>query len=213
MPALPKPLSSGPSPVHPAIGASVYAEFAATLIQTRQQFAPKRLHEPGPNDAQVQAMFRAAAAAPDHRCILPWRFVVVSKASRAALGEVFAEALRARDPKASDLELAEARNKAERAPFLALAVVREGGDEQPDVSVQERLISLGCAIQNMLLSAHAEGLGSGLVSGQALQTPCLRQFFKLGESERAVCFIVVGTVQRPKPIRQRPDPTAFVTQV
>ena len=213
MPTLPKPLCSGLSPVHPAIGASVYAEFAATLIQTRQHFAPKRLHEPGPSDAQIQAMFQAAAAAPDHRCILPWRFVVVSRASRAALGEVFAAALRARDPAASDFELAEARNKADRAPFLALAVIREGGDQEPDIPVQERLISLGCAIQNMLLSAHAEGLGSGLVSGQALQTPDLRQFFKLGESEHAVCFVAVGTVQKPRPIRQRPDPAAFVTQV
>ena len=191
----------------------MYAEFAATLIQTRQHFAPKRLHEPGPSEAQVQAMFRAAAAAPDHRCILPWRFIVVSRASRAALGKVFAAALRARDPTASEIQLSEARNKADWAPFLALAIVREGGDEEPDVPAQERLVSLGCAIQNMLLSAHAEGLGSGLVSGQSLQAPHVRQFFNLGECERAVCFVAVGTVQKPRPIRQRPDPATFVTQV
>ena len=77
----------------------------------------------------------------------------------------------------------------------------------------ERLISLGCAIQNILLSAHADGFGSGLVSGQALQTTGLRQLFALRENEQAVCFVAIGTADRSKPIRPRPQPSSFVSEL
>jgi len=192
-------------------GRPAYAELTATLIHTRQQLAPKRLFSPGPDAAQLDTYFHAAAAAPDHGQILPWRFIVVPADSRAGLGEVFAQALKERDPTASDKELAEARDKAHRAPFVALVVVRDATDDHPEIPLAERLISLGCAIQNILLSAHADGFGSGLVSGQAMQSTGLRQFFALHENEQAVCFVAIGTADRSKPIRLRPAPSAFVS--
>ncbi len=195
------------------IARPVYAELAATLIHTRQQFGPRRLFAPGPDAAQIESYFQAAAAAPDHGQILPWRFIVVPADRRAALGEVFAQALRERDPDATENELAKARDKAHRAPFIALAVVRSEADDHPEIPLPERLISLGCAIQNMLLSAHAEGFGSGLVSGQALHTPGLRQLFALHENEQAVCFVAIGTADRSKPIRPRPAPSTFVSDL
>jgi nitroreductase len=190
-----------------------YAELTATLIHTRQQLAPRRLFHPGPDAAQIQAYFEAAAAAPDHGQILPWRFIVIPADSRAALGEVFAQALLERDSGASDKELGEARDKAHRAPFVALAIIRDATADHPEIPLPERLISLGCAIQNILLSAHADGFGSGLVSGQALQTTGLRQLFALRENEQAVCFVAIGTADRSKPIRPRPQPSSFVSEL
>ena len=191
----------------------VYADLTATLIHTRQQLAPRRLFAPGPDAAQIETYFLAAAAAPDHGQILPWRFVVVPAASRAALGEVFAQALKERDASASDKELAEARDKAHRAPFVALAVVRNEADDHPEIPLAERLISLGCAIQNLLLSANADGYGCGLVSGQAMQTPGMRQLFALHANEQAVCFVPIGTADRRKPMRVRPQVSQFVTEL
>lgn len=124
--------------------------------------------------------------------------MVVPAQRRAALGEVFAAALRERDPATSECEVTEAR---------------EGGDDHPEIPSKERLISLGCAIQNMLLCAHADGFGSGLVSGQALQTVGMRQLLALRDNERAVCFVAAGTAQRRKPVRPRPSPEDFVTQL
>ncbi|MDY0331168.1 MAG: nitroreductase family protein [Thiomonas sp.] len=201
------------SPASGAVARTVYAELTATLIHTRQQLAPKRLFAPGPDAQQIHAYFQAAAAAPDHGQILPWRFIVVPAASRAALGEVFAQALRERDAGASDRELAEARDKAHRAPFVALAVVRDATDDHPEIPLPERLVSLGCAIQNLLLCAHADGFGSGLVSGQALQTQGMRRLFSLAHDEQAVCFVAIGTADRRKPIRPRPDPALFVSEL
>ena len=63
------------------------AELAQALIQTRQSTLPKRLAGPGPDAAQTQTMLAAAASAPDHHELLPWRFVVVPEAAGAGARE------------------------------------------------------------------------------------------------------------------------------
>ena len=94
--------------------AAATAELAAALLQARQTILPKRLGAPGPDAAQLQAILAAAAHAPDHGCLLPWRFVLVPDAARAALGQAFADALRERDAQATPEQQEQAREKAVR---------------------------------------------------------------------------------------------------
>ncbi|PIW09133.1 MAG: nitroreductase [Comamonadaceae bacterium CG17_big_fil_post_rev_8_21_14_2_50_60_13] len=188
------------------------ANFTLTLITSRQSILPKRLVEPGPSIEQVKLMFRAAAAAPDHGEIMPWRFVVVPSDKRERLAEVFGQALRERDPEATIKQVEQAREKAYRAPFVALAIAMLGPSE-PDIDPLERMISVGAAIQNFLLMAHSLGLGAGLTSGQAMHSAVLARCFGLKEGERAVCCINVGTATKRKPGRLRPDTDAFVSSL
>ncbi len=184
--------------------------FALTLITTRQSILPKRLTPPGPDAAQLALLFKAAAAAPDHGEIRPWRFIVVGAETRAVLADVFGQALRERDAAATPDQVAQAREKAFRAPFVALAIadLRHG---QPDIDALERMISVGAAIQNFLLLAHSMGFGAGLTSGQAMHSQVLRQCFRLQEGEHAVCCINVGTATQRKPARLRPAVDTFVS--
>ena len=182
----------------------------AALLQARQTVMPRRLGEPGPDAAQLQALLAAAAHAPDHGCLLPWRFVLVPQEARAALGDAFAQALLERDAQATPAQQAQAREKAARAPVLLLAVVHETtGDARIDAF--ERTASAGCAVQNLLLMATAQGYASALTSGQALQSRALRALFALGEGERALCFISIGTALSRKPVRPRPLPAQYVS--
>lgn len=189
------------------------AAFTQVLIASRQNVSPKRLFEPGPDAAQREALFSAAAAAPDHGEITPWRFVIVPADKRSLLADVFVQALADRDPAATPLQVEAAREKAYRAPLLLLAVARLGAAD-PDIPAVERLVSLGCAIQNMLLAAHAMGFACGLAGGQALPTPPLRSLFKLAEGEVAVCFVNIGTAATRKAGgRQRPAAASFVSSL
>lgn len=191
--------------------AATAAEWAEALIHGRRTVLPKRLAEPGPDPAQLQRILGAAAAAPDHGELLPWRFVLVPASGRAALADAFATALRERDALATAEQLAQAREKAFRAPLLLLAVadVRDG----TDVPLHERLLSAGCAIQNMLLMATALGFGSALTSGKALASPALRTLFGLAPHEQALCFLSVGTIAGPRRGRQRPATQQYVSQL
>jgi nitroreductase len=188
------------------------ADLVHELIASRRNVSPKRLVEPGPDEAQLARIFTAAAAAPDHGEITPWRFVIVPTEQRARLAEAFALALTDRDAQATPVQVQSAREKAYRAPLLVLAVARLGAAD-PDIAPFERLVSLGCAVQNMLLSAHSMGLGCGLTSGQAMTSPRLRTLFALADGEDAVCCINIGTVAKHKPGRTRPAVQRFVSSL
>ena len=186
------------------------AELAQALIQTRQSTLPKRLAGPGPDAAQTQTMLAAAASAPDHHELLPWRFVVVPEAARAALADAFAAALLQRDAAATPQQQAQAREKAFRAPLLLLAVVRLR-DDDAEIGPHERIVSAGCALQNVLLMAHALGFGGALTSGKALASAPLRRLFDLHDDEQALCFVNIGTVGKPKRARARPQAAQYVS--
>ncbi len=185
-------------------------DFALTLIASRQNVSPRRLFEPGPTAAQLHAVLSAAAAAPDHGLLTPWRFIVVPVDKRHLLAEVFALALVDRDPGATLEQIESAREKAHRAPLLMVAVACLGPRE-PNTPALERMISMGAAIQNLLLGAHAMGFGAGLTSGQAIGSPRLRSLLSLSEGDEAVCCVNVGTVTKSKPSRLRPVPASFVS--
>ena len=188
------------------------SSFADALITSRQNISPKRLVEPGPNVFQLDQIFRSAASAPDHGQVRPWRFVIVPQDKRALLAEVFALALVDRDPGATLEQIETAREKAHRAPVLMLVVARLGACEPP-IPALERMVSVGAAVQNMLLMAHGQGFGSSLTSGQAMQSPRMRQLFGLTEGEEAVCFLNIGTVSKRKTQRLHPEASSFVSSL
>ncbi len=194
------------------LSATATADLAHTLIVSRQTHLPKRLGPPGPDAEQLEKLFEAAAAAPDHGLLQPWRFILIPDQRRADLAEVFAKALRDRDGAATPEQLEMAREKAYRAPCLMLVVARLAKAD-PDIRAIERVVSVGAAVQNILLTAHAMGFGSSLTSGQAMTSPHLRALFGLERGEKAVCFINVGTVTRRKSPRIHPVVSSFVTSL
>lgn len=182
----------------------------AALLQTRQTILPKRLTDPGPSAQELLQIVGAAAHAPDHGQLLPWRLVCVPQALRLQLAEAFATSLLERDAAAMPEQVAQAREKAYRSPVLMLLVV-DGQCGDPEVDLHERLISAGCAVQNMLLMATALGYGSSLTSGKALKSRGLRALFGLAEGEHALCFVNLGSVQSRKKARLRPASSAYFT--
>lgn len=206
------------------------AEFANALMHSRHNVSPRRLNEPGPSAQQLQEILGAAAAAPDHGRLLPWRFVIVPWHQRERLAEVFGLALLDRDPAATPAQIESAREKAHRSPFLMLAVACLAGSEArpgsagargarhpessaAEVGDAERLVSFGCAIQNILLCAHAAGFGTGLTSGQAMGSARLRALFGLRENEQAVCCINIGSVTKHKSAQLRPQVADYVSEL
>ena len=184
----------------------------AAVMDARRTVLPKRLGTPGPDRAEFEQILGAAASAPDHGGLVPWRFVVVPPSQRERLAEAFAQALVQRDAAATPEQLGQAREKAFRAPLLMLAVARMGpGNEE--IPAAERILSAGCAIQNMLLTATALGYGSALTTGKALQSNELRQLFALGRHDEPLCFISVGSVMAHKAGPERPALGRYVSEL
>ena len=188
------------------------ADLAATLMQSRQTILPKRLLEPGPDAAQLEQILAAAACAPDHGQLLPWRFVLLPADVRGLLAEQFAAALLERDADVLPAQLEQASEKAFRSPCLLLLVV-DGARGDPDIDLSERLLSAGCAVQNILLMATALGFATALTSGKALKADGLRRLLGLKDSDHAICFVSVGTAQSSRPARLRPRTADYVSHL
>jgi nitroreductase len=177
------------------------------LLPARRHVGLRRLAAPGPDADALVRILEAAAQAPDHGLLRPWRFVLIPQGRRAGLGAVFEEALARRDPGAAAAARAAARAKADHAPCLLVAILVDAPGTP--IPAAEKLVSLGCAVQNMLLAAQALDFASGLASGAALDTPAMRRLLRLDAHEQAVCFIGLGTAAATKPPRVRPRPDQF----
>jgi len=193
----PQPPAAEP---RPDADAGALSELVLALINSRHSVAPKRLSAPGPSAEQLRRLLEAAASAPDHRGLQPWRLVRIADHQRDALADLFEACSRDRvpPPAAPDATvLANSRAKAYRAPTLLLAVLRSTPPD-PEVPDTERAVALGAGLMAMLLAAHGLGLAGMLTSGRALRSARFAQAFALGEHERAVCFVSLGTADAPR---------------
>jgi F420 biosynthesis protein FbiB-like protein len=147
------------------------ADVFQGLIRGRRSI---RRYKPDPiPEAALQRVLEAATWAPSAHNRQPWRFVVLSRvADREALARRMGELLRAArtadGDDSADIEVDVSRSYARIAGAAAAVVVfltMEDMDTYPDPrrSHAEELMAVqgaAMATQNLLIAAHAEGLGA-----------------------------------------------------
>lgn len=181
-----------------------------SVLAARRNTSLRRLLAPGPDEESLQRICEAAGHAPDHAKQRSWRLIMIPAHKRSELGMAFVDALEQREPGLDEHARKAAYDKAFHAPCLLVAILRD--DPVPsNVPQAERLIALGCAIQNMLTAAQALGIASGLASGASLASPSMRRLLGLQAGEQAVCFIGFGTAVSLKAPRPRPQPAQYLT--
>ena len=140
-------------------------------------------------------LLRAGARAPDHGRLRPWRFIIVRGEARELLGDVMAEALRASKPDTPSEALDRERRKPSRAPaILVVAVVPVPHSGVPEI---EQILAGGAAAQNILLAAHALGLGAIWRTGAPAYDDRVARALGLPEQGRVVAFIYLGAPHAP----------------
>ena len=156
------------------------------------------LKEPGPDEAAIARMLAAAARAPDHGRLRPWRFILVRGAARERLGEVWEQALRRRDPGLPEVAYERERAKPLRAP-LVIAVVAKAQPDHPKIPEVEQVLSAGCAAYAIMLAAKAEGFGAMWKTGDAAYDEGVKHAFGLEPWDHIVSFLHIGTLEAETP--------------
>jgi nitroreductase len=172
-------------------------------IYTRRTVSIRNLGEPAPRGAALDAIITAGAAAPDHGKLVPFRFIEVGEGARPRLASVWEAAVRAIMPEPSEQDLAKARDRATRAPVL-LALVARLQPAHPKIVIGDQWLTVGCALQNMLLAAEAQGYSAAIISGPALDTPVMRDALGVTGDERLVSFVGLGTAMERLDSRVKP---------
>lgn len=74
------------------------------------------------------------------------------------------------------MEIEAERLRALNAPILPAVLIKIAADH-PKVPVEEQYVSLGAAVENILLAAHALGFGAMLTSGRKVARLCCSKRF------------------------------------
>ncbi len=157
-----------------------------------------RLTGPEPSQADLDTMLAAAARAPDHGRLRPWKFILVRGAARERLGDVLADTLRRRDPSTRESALSRERAKPLRAPLIVVVAASVTPDH-PKIPEIEQVLSAGCAAQNIMLAAHALGYGAMWKTGAPSYDSGVKAALGLATADHIVGFLYVGTIDGETP--------------
>jgi nitroreductase len=157
-------------------------------IQTRHSQGKVKA-DPVPREF-IEKLLDAAAQAPNHYKVRPWRFVVLIGESRNRLGEVMAASQQARHPEYP----IEAFDKCRGLPLRAPVVIAVGVDKPSEAKVLEieNVAAAAAAVQNLLLAAHAMGLGAKWRTGEWARDPMVKEFLGFEADQHIVGFIYIG---------------------
>lgn len=180
-------------------------------LHHRRSTPSRLLTEPGPDASQLRQMLECAVRAPDHGKLVPWRFLSIQGPSRQRLGELLAGRSLELNPAAAAAVLEKDRQRFSHAPLVVAVIARlTPGHKVPE---QEQLLSGGAVCLLLLQAADALGFGAQWLTGWAAYDPVIASRLGLGEHERILGFIHIGTAREAAAERERPDPASLLSDL
>jgi len=156
----------------------------------------------------IEKLLDAAVQAPNHYKVRPWRFVVLTGEGRNKLGDVMAASQLDRHPDSPPEAFDKCRALPLRAPVLIAVSVDK--PNEPKVLEIENICAVAAACQNLLLAAHAMGLGAKWRTGEWARDAKVKEFLSLESDQHIVGFIYVGY---PEFIAEYPPRPSFEDRV
>ena len=152
-----------------------------TISKVKQDAVPRDM---------VEKLLSAGAQAPNHHKVRPWRFVVLTGDGRKKLGDVMAASFLDRNPATPP----EGLDKPRALPLRAPVVIVVGADKPADAKIieMENIAAASAAAQNILLAAHALGLGAIWRTGEWARDAKVKEFLGFAADRHIIGFIYVG---------------------
>lgn len=182
---------------------------ALDSLLSRVSVPPRLLVEPGPNQAEIDAILKAAMRAPDHGNLKPVRFILVRGTARAKLGDLFAQATRQRDVSAEASLIERVRTWPRTTPLTIALVARTTPGHK--IPVSEQTQSAAASGVNILNAMHALGYAGMWVTGANAYDPFVHKALGIGENEILLGFIGIGTAPAAYAGREPPVRDAAVS--
>ena len=151
----------------------------------------------------VEKLLSAAVQAPNHYKVRPWRFVVLTGKGLDKLGDVFAASLHDQKPDLPQEALDKTRAFPHRAPLVIAVGVDKPSEEK--VLEIENIVAVAAACQNLLLAAHAEGLGVKWRTGEWANDVKVKEFLGFSADQHLIAFLYVGYPESAVEYEPRPS--------
>ena len=172
------------------------------LLRLRRSTPADFLSAPGPDAQTLSGMLTIAARVPDHRRVVPFRFILFEGEARARFGNELKKAYIANEPDAEEKRIACEQNRFMRAPVV-VAVISSVNPEHRTPE-WEQVLCAGAVCQNLLLAASAHGFAAQWLTEWYAFDPNIASALKLGQHERVAGFVYIGTAREEPKERGRP---------
>jgi nitroreductase len=155
----------------------------------------------------LERLIAAAVRAPNHKLTEPWRFAVLTGEALRRYAEIRRAHRARRFPNPTDPASAQAIEKTYREHLATPAFVAVMCAESEDpVRREEDYAATMMAVQNLLLAATAEGLGSYMRTGGIMDLPETRQLVGAPQGYRIVAIVSLGYPAGADEPKRRTDP-------
>jgi nitroreductase len=178
-------------------------------IQNRHSVG-KVKQDPVPREL-IERLLAAAVQAPNHYKVRPWRFVVLTGEGLKKLGEVMAASQQERHPEFPPEAFDKCRSLPLRAPVLIAVGVDKPSEEK--VLEIENMAAAAAAVQNLLLAAHAMGLGAKWRTDIWARDSRVKEFLGFDPDQQIIAFIYLGYpefLSEPSPRPSFEDRTVWI---
>jgi nitroreductase len=184
------------------------SEETLAMLRRRRSALADFMGEPGPDEVALQDILTIAARVPDHRRVVPFRFIVFEGAARARFGAILKAAFLENEPGAAPAKAAFEENRFQRAP-VAVAVISRT-DPAHRTPEWEQILCAGAVCHNMLLAASAHGFAAQWLTEWCAYDAKIHAALGLAPTERIAGFVYIGTATEDPKERGRPDMASII---
>ncbi len=181
-----------------------------SLIKDRRTVYPESFSTRKIQKEQIETILNAAIWAPTHGNTQPWRFTVFTEKALENLADFLGKTYLEVVPteKQDDKKLAKLLTRPKMA--TAIIAVSLKRDETGRISELEETEAVAAAIQNMLLTATAYGIGSFWATPALIYKPAMNTYLGLEENDKCLGLIYLGYSKDEWPKGQR-KPIEYIT--
>lgn len=171
-----------------------------------QDFSPRKVHK-----EIVENILRNATWAPSHGLTQPWRFKVYTNDATQKLGEKLAALYKSVTPEDNFKERKHHNwlmRPKQSSVVIALVVELNTNPNIPEI---EEKMAVACAVQNMMLTATAYGIGSFWSTGKMVYSPAIKETLDLLDNQQCLGFLYLGYPANEWPKSHR-KPLEYITE-
>jgi len=163
-----------------------------------QRQSTPSLTTPAPSHLDLEKILAAGMRVPDHACLQPWHFTVITGSGLQRLSDLLVQS--------SDIQ-SDNLTKISKMPLRApmIIVVNTEFVHHDKVPTQEQLITTGCGVHAMQMAAFALGYGAMWRTGKLAYNTKVKQGLAIKEHDEIVGFLYIGTPCKKLPIKPTRD--------
>jgi len=156
------------------------------------------LTTPKPSPKDLEQILAAGMRVPDHACLQPWHYTVITGEGLQRLSDLLVESS---DSQSVNVE------KIAKMPFRApmIIVVSTKFVQHNKVPKQEQLITAGCGVHAMQMAAFALGYGAMWRTGSLAYNTKVKQGIAIKEHDEIVGFLYIGTPCKQSQVKPTKD--------